>query len=241
MKVLITSGGTKIKFDDVRFLEWDFWADGATSVFTNFSKGGFGSRIAYSLLNSHEPEKIQIHHLHGSDAANQNDFGWDKNSYFSYPFFDYHEYAEKLENLLKNTQPDIVFLSAAVADYGLPQIEGKVSSDQDEITIKLKKLPKVISKVKEWHPNCIQVGFKLLSNVTTETLIDTAFKAGDKSGSDFTVANDLATLKSGKHSVYLVDHHNRNVDMYPVWCKVMITQFLTALIRKAKKYKTDIE
>jgi phosphopantothenate-cysteine ligase len=69
-------------------------------------------------------------------------------------------------------------------------------------------LPKLIARVKDWAPGIYLVGFKLLSGADEATLIETARKAGTENRSDLTVANDMATLRQGRHTIHLV----RDVD-----------------------------
>lgn len=238
IRVLVTSGGTRIKFDDVRSLELDYGFDAEPS-FGNFSKGGFGWNLCYAMHYMFHPHDFLQFHLHAKDAPTLKDIFVD--SYWPIDYFYYEEYAQQLETIMKTQKPHIVFLAAAVSDYGLPKLDGKVSSDQDKIAFELSKLPKLINKVKEWHPDCIQVGFKLLSNVSEDLLVETAIKAGTKAGSDFTIANDLETIKNGRHSVYLVDHSDGSVTQYPVWAKSLIQRFLKKLFEKCdgrKGFKT---
>lgn len=213
MKILITAGGTKIRLDDVRYLDWDF--AGCVPVLNNFSTGAFGAKLADAFTGLWDEERCdgdgeqvfdhQVHLLRSTDAIPARREGAVYSNFSCSTFFTYEEYSQKLEELCRKEKFDIVIVAAAVSDYGLPFTEGKISSDQDEITIKLRRLPKVITKIKEWNPGCIQIGFKLLSNVTEETLLNTAIESGKKSGSDFTIANDLGRKNAGDHFVYLID------------------------------------
>lgn len=200
-KFLVTSGGTKVPLDDVRFIG-------------NFSKGRFGANIVDALfrLTDDDREK-QYWHLRADDAARPQlcepgpfqDYA--PENYRSVWFSTYEQYAAALEKTLRENKFDMVFLAAAVSDFGTPKVEGKISSDSEEMIFTCKKLPKLITKVKEWGgPDLIQVGFKLLSNVTSEVLERTAFESGQRSGSDFTIANDLQTLKAKQHEVLVVHH-----------------------------------
>jgi len=104
-----------------------------------------------------------------------------------------------------------VLLAAAVSDYGpetgplddcrIPR--GKISSSQDELTIRLKPLPKIIAQVKQWNPDVFLVGFKLLVDASEEDLAAAAKKQIDSAGSDLVVANDMRDLKMGAHRLHL--------------------------------------
>jgi phosphopantothenate-cysteine ligase len=58
--------------------------------------------------------------------------------------------------------------------------------------------------VRDWAPSVYLVGFKLLSNVPRDALIRRAGEAGRINRADLTVANDLQTLKQGRHTLHLV-------------------------------------
>jgi len=80
----------------------------------------------------------------------------------------------------------------------------KISSDIDDLIIVMKKTPKVISTIKVLQPKTILVGFKLLSNVSLETLIDTGYSLLEKNSCDLVLANDLAQITEDKHVGYLI-------------------------------------
>ncbi len=212
MTILITSGGTIIKIDDVRNI-------------SNFSSGSFLSKIAEeSLLSGH-----RVIYLHAKNAKKpfQERFIFDpaktaqpqfskfltsqqifskikKNIiYVQYQTFD--EYASALEHILSAHRIDIAFMGAAVSDYGMDPHKGKLSSSKDSLVLKLKKNKKVIQHVKRWSKYPLfQVGFKLLSGVDKETLVETAYKSGLDNKSDITIGNDLQKIRSGKREVFCV-------------------------------------
>ena len=100
MKVLITSGGTKVKIDMVRNI-------------SNMSKGTFGSKIAYEFLDR---ENYDVTFLMAKDSKYPNQNG-------SYGYRKLVEYVtfedyERLLNIYLDEKPDIIVLAAAVSDYG---------------------------------------------------------------------------------------------------------------------------
>ena len=109
-----------------------------------------------------------------------------------------------LEAPLKANPIDIAFLAMAVSDYAPLPFAGKLSSGADDLTIRCRRLPKVIQSVRDWSPSVYLVGFKLLSNVTEDELILEGEKACLANRADLTVANDLQSLAAGKHTVHLV-------------------------------------
>lgn len=82
--------------------------------------------------------------------------------------------------------------------------DSKVSSDIDDMVILMKKTPKVISLIKQLQPETLLIGFKLLSNVSHEVLIDTAYNLLMKNNCDLVLANDLSEITGDKHKGYLV-------------------------------------
>ena len=80
----------------------------------------------------------------------------------------------------------------------------KVSSYEDGIMIKLKRTPKIISMIKEWNPDTMLVGFKLLNGVPKEDLIQVATDLLNKNRCSYVVANDLTAIGASGHKAYLV-------------------------------------
>lgn len=210
MKILITSGGTKIPVDRVRNI-------------TNMSSGTFGSKIAIELLKMNQ-EVIFLKAKHSkfpftadidfykSKGMVSNDFNDAINlytkyneNYREYQYVTYDEYEHGLQFTINVEQPEIIVLAAAVSDYGVENyIDGKIRSKEDAMTIKLKVLPKLIGKVKEWAPTAKLVGFKLLVNSKYVDLIAAAKKSIVDNKCDMVVANDLQDIRDNNHKVYLV-------------------------------------
>ena len=83
--------------------------------------------------------------------------------------------------------------------------EGKLSSQMDSPVLLLKKTPKIIPMFRNVAPKAVIVGFKLLSRVTKEELIDTARRLLHKNGCDFVLANDASEIRGDDHHAYLID------------------------------------
>ncbi|MDD6764452.1 MAG: phosphopantothenate--cysteine ligase, partial [Firmicutes bacterium] len=58
--------------------------------------------------------------------------------------------------------------------------------------------PKVIANLREWFPDSLLIGCKLLEGVTKEELYSVATKLAAKNSMDFIMANDLADLRKGR-------------------------------------------
>lgn len=199
MKILITSGGTKIKIDMVRSI-------------TNMSKGTFGSKIAEEFLMRNmksSEEKLSVTFLHakgsklpfnGDDIYRNKTFNFCK--FVEYETFD--DYSDRLMEELK-TQPDIVVLAAAVSDYGVVNyVNGKIRS-KDNMTIELKPLPKLISTVREHCQEAVICGFKLLVNSTQEELLFAGMESLFKNKLDLVIGNDLRDIKADNHKLTIIE------------------------------------
>ena len=81
----------------------------------------------------------------------------------------------------------------------------KISSYEPNLTVKLTLTPKLIARLREWYPESVLVGFKLLENVTKEYLIEVARKLCEKNKMDYIIANDLHDLRNGEHLSFLVN------------------------------------
>ena len=149
MKILITSGGTKIPIDRVRSI-------------TNMSKGTFGSRIADAFFDEgleafrvgneyrNPIDKITFFMAKGSKLPTSQSIndeiyedGYRPIEYVEYSTFD--DYKNGIEKLLTEETYDIIVVAAAVSDYGVANYyDGKYRSREDDMRIKLVKLPKIL-------------------------------------------------------------------------------------------------
>lgn len=209
MKILITSGGTKVPIDDVRHIGNMSSGRFASSVATEFLQSG---HVVFFLHANGSKTPFQI----DSDLANfegfyntnrevcrkYNLFDACSGRYTQIPYYDFNEYLNQFENLVSNFQFDAVISMAAVSDYGVDKTEGKISSSTAP-SIQLKPLPKVINCVKELAPETKLVAFKLLVNATEEQFHNAANKVFINSKADLVVGNDLSEIKKGKHSIII--------------------------------------
>jgi phosphopantothenate--cysteine ligase len=211
MKILITSGGTKVPIDRVRDI-------------TNMSKGTFGSKISEQLLKldqdvfflkskgSRSPMSATVDFAannHGEPvmAAVENAQAL-YTRYFEHwremEYTTFNQYRDCLEHIVKVEKPDVVVLAAAASDYGVANfVNGKIRSN-DDYKIFLEPLPKLIYYIKEWLPTAKLVGFKLLVESTPDGLIAAAKRSIADNKCDLMVANDLQDIKDNKHRVFIV-------------------------------------
>ena len=214
MKILITSGGTKIPIDRVRSI-------------TNMSRGTFGSRIAdaffndglkeFRTKNEHGTpiEKITFFMAKGSrkptfQSMNDETYedGYRPIEYVEYSTFD--DYKSGIEELLKNEKYDLIVVAAAVSDYGVANYyNGKYRSREDDMCIKLVKLPKILPIMRKLAPESVICGFKLLVDSTNDELLDAMKKQIAESDVDLVIGNDLRDIKSNDHRLIVMSKHNR--------------------------------
>lgn len=202
MKVLITSGGTKIPIDSVRHIG-------------NMSSGTFGSKILDSFNRnlSKQDSANEIYFLGAVDSK----VPWAgrvgrkpeirSGKHFSLnviPYVTYDDYAKELERLCKEIQPDIIVLSAAVSDYGVENpVKGKIRSSEAEMFIPLKKLPKLIGFVRDWCPDAMICGFKLLVDSKDDELHDACKCQLIDNRIDMVVGNDLRDIRQDNHTLHI--------------------------------------
>lgn len=196
MKILVTSGGTKVKIDMVRSI-------------TNMSRGTFGSQICdsflktfnVSALNPFCSDEVVFLYAKNSRLPKSNRLNYVR--FVEYDTFD--DYRSKITELLMNEHFDIIVLAAAVSDYGVANyFNGKYHSS-DNMTIQLVKLPKVITEVRELAKDSVVCGFKLLVNSTDEELMEAIQKQFDENGIDLCVGNDLRDIKNDNHRLTIVE------------------------------------
>ena len=219
MKILITSGGTKIPIDRVRSI-------------TNMSHGTFGSRIADAFFdeglaafrtgNEHGNtiEKITFFMAKGSrkptlQSLNDETYedGYRPIEYVEYSTFD--DYKSGIEELLKNETYDVIVVAAAVSDYGVVNYyNGKSRSREDDMCIKLVKLPKVLPIMRKLAPNSTICGFKLLVDSTEDELLDAMKKQMVESNVDLVVGTDLHDIKNDNHRLLIISRHDLDPRLY---------------------------
>lgn len=201
MKIIITAGGTSERIDDVRSI-------------TNTSTGRLGHAIGESFLKQYGEEIEQLYYLHGLRAIPV-----EGANVTAIPVAGVRDLERELRKLLAAEKIDAVIHAMAVSDYMVKEVttlqkikngdasklEGnKISSNIDDLTIIMERSPKVIGMIKKVNPQAALVGFKLLSHVPHEELIDVSYHLLEKNNCSFVLANDLAEISSTAHRGYLI-------------------------------------
>lgn len=187
LRALVTAGGTREPIDDVR-------------VLTNISSGRFGVAIARALAAA----GVETTLVGSRDAIAM--LGPTDGAIERVRFTTFRNLAETLAAAATNSaRPDLVCMTAAVADYSPVPTEGKLRSDTDELVIRCIRNPKLIAAFREqFGIRTFLVGFKLLSRASREELINRARTQLQEYRLNLVVANDLTAIRGGRRTIILV-------------------------------------
>lgn len=219
-KIIITAGGTSERIDNVRKI-------------TNSSSGKLGYTIANKLIELHEKQIEKIYYvcsktshkpIHDKieiiEIVDTSDLETTIRklltsniiNYFIHSMavsdytVDYVTTAESLAlNIEKNSDKNVLEL---IKNHNDKLTDNKISSEREDIIIKLKKTPKIIAIIKNISPNTYLIGFKLLDNVSKENLINTAIRLKNKNNCNLVVANDLENIRDGNHKAFIIKKDN---------------------------------
>lgn len=207
VRALITAGGTRDSIDDVR-LSSHLKITGTPGLvevnhfdIDNFARGTFGLEIARAFA----ARQVEVTLVGSRDllrGINQVPPG-----IRLVPFRSFADLGDALRREIPAVGPDFVLMTAAVADYSPVAVEGKLSSDQDELLVRCRRNPKLLDLLRPLAgPSATLVGFKLLSGVPDETLEGVARAQIERASLDATVANDFRRIdwERGIHPVLLV-------------------------------------
>lgn len=214
--VIITAGGTSEKIDNVRKI-------------TNSSSGKLGCTIANKLIEMNAKNIDKIYYVCPKNSVKPN-----HEKIEIIEIMDTNDLETTIRNLLTNNFINYFIHSMAVSDYTVDYVTtaeslgqsiennkehnildlicnhndklsaNKISSNEENLIIKLKKTPKIISIIKDISPKTYLVGFKLLDKVSEENLINTAIKLKEKNKCDLVIANDLDNIRKGTHKAYII-------------------------------------
>lgn len=181
-KILITSGGTLEKWDNVR-------------GHTNLSKGIMGTYLAESAIQA----GADVIYMHGYFA--QKPASHEHITFIGFEGIE--DLGNKLKSILTSEKVDIVIMAVAGSDWVIDKVfdqqgnemkeKGKMPSDEPPI-IHFKKAPKVIAQVKTWAPDVTLVGFKLEATEDVNELLGRAKIRMESSDATYMVANSSKSL-----------------------------------------------
>lgn len=222
-KIVITAGGTSEKIDNVRKI-------------TNSSTGKLGKMIAEKMMEYKEKEIEVIYYICSKEAVRP-----DNKKVKIIEITDTEDLKKEVTTLLHKEKIDYFIHSMAVSDYTVDYVttseklaesivnskenvidvinknqntlnDNKISSNLDNLIIKLKKTPKIINLIKKESPETYLVGFKLLDNVSEEELREVAYKLMVKNKCNLVVANDLNNIRKGNHKAFIVKNEDKYIE-----------------------------
>ncbi|MDR0852898.1 MAG: phosphopantothenate--cysteine ligase [Clostridiales Family XIII bacterium] len=223
LTVLITSGGTSEKIDDVRRI-------------TNSGTGRLGALIADTFAE--EDASLDLHYVCSENAVRPH-----SKKAIVHTVDGVRELLGAVTDLSVSVGGfDIIIHSMAVGDYTVAAVsdeklmsedilgrilsdgdsnepssvistgllnppkllDKKISSDKENIIVVLEKAPKVIGTLRPLNPDAVIVGFKLLAGVSDEELIAVGGKLLAKNDCNFVLANDMTTVRTDAHAGILI-------------------------------------
>ena len=186
-KILISSGGTQEKIDDIRFITNRSTGQTAASIADAFIENGFD--VTYLAGENAKRPMLDCHII---------------------PYTDFKSLELILDANLLNRH-HVFIHAAAVSDYSVAPQEGKISSDAEKIEIILTRNPKIINKIKIMNPNIKLIGFKLTSTADKELILDKVSSLFKNAYCDLVVHNDWSTVKTN-NSVFNIYKNNEMKD-----------------------------
>lgn len=217
LKILITAGGTKEDIDTVRFI-------------TNFSTGSLGR--AFSVEAAKRGHEVTL--LAPKELPLMT--GPLPESVIHQPFRSTADLQQALKTAAESQKWDVVIHSAAVSDYKPEAQAGKISSDKDELVIRMVKTPKLINSFREWFGRAFLVGFKLLSGTPPKERHKIALAQIKKNRTNLCVENDLTEVSSKSHKARLVTPEGGAVPV-PVGDKAQVASSILDFIEKRQKVR----
>jgi phosphopantothenate---cysteine ligase (CTP) len=199
--ILITSGGTLEKWDEVR-------------GHTNLATGTMGRYLAEKAL----ADGANVIYLHGYFAVKPSEH----ERLRLQSFMGIEDLADKLRELVSKEHVHAVIMTAAVSDWVVDKMvdqqgnlitdTGKISSDNPPV-VHFKKAPKVISQIKDWSPSTTLVGFKLEHTADEDYLLGRARQRMETWRADYCVANASSSLHTQVTPHYIVPREGEVVTL----------------------------
>lgn len=214
MRILITSGATREPIDSVRYI-------------SNVSTGKTGSQIAQTFSEM-GAEVVFLTGLGSIRPSGQIEI---------VEFSSFQNLNQHLENLLRSRAFDAVIHAAAVSDFSFAEPSlGKISSDTEELHLKLTRNFKLVERLKDYccHPDYTQiVAFKLTDTVSTQKRLEAVHRLSRHPKIDLVVHNDLSEITpDGRHDFSI---YARDAILASGSSKAEMAQILFKLVKERSK------
>jgi len=185
-KVLITAGPTIEYIDPVRVITNQSTGKTGVLLASEFVSAGSKVTMIYGPGTEMPPKGAKVVHVKTSSQM-----------------------SEALRKEMRQKW-DIVILAAAVSDYSPEKpSKTKLDSNLSRISLKMKKVPKMINDIKKIQKDVFLVGFKAETGISKQELIKKAREKIVQADCDLVIANDIGTKRykenSGYNNVILVD------------------------------------
>lgn len=228
MNIVVTAGGTNEKIDDVRFITNMSTGKLGSEIINSLTDKFFNEEtlrdhtIFYIYAKGADfpvgascIRYIEVTDTRSVEATVKKIITENKIDYFIHSMA-ISDYAvdkvftmDDIINALSDRNP---FDKSAIKD-ALVSMKGinndtKISSENEEMFISMKKTPKIIDMIKKTDKNIFLISFKLLSDVSRDKLIEVAQKQLERTDSDIVIANDLKTIRNGSHKAIFVEKNN---------------------------------
>ncbi|MDD5575113.1 MAG: phosphopantothenoylcysteine decarboxylase, partial [Candidatus Omnitrophica bacterium] len=166
-KILITVGPTWVPIDDVR-------------VISNISSGEFGTLLVQEAVARGMKADVFL-----GPVTHAGDLKGARVSRFKY----FDQLLGLVSSALARKHYDVILHCAAVSDYLLEPVSGKISSGRKQLVLRLTPAPKLVRIMRRLNPRAFLVMFKLEGEVTDAVLLKRALEAMKKVSADLVVAN----------------------------------------------------
>jgi phosphopantothenate-cysteine ligase/phosphopantothenoylcysteine decarboxylase/phosphopantothenate--cysteine ligase len=183
-RVLITGGSTRVMIDQVRCIGNIFKGRTAIHLADHFIREGCDVVVIGNpgMSDFSESARGKLRRLR------------------VLPYKTYDQLYKTMEEVITNREFDVIIHSAAVSDYRVADVlnsdmksvmAGKVSSDSDELYLKMVPTEKIVDKIRGWGHKGKLVKFKLQVDMPVSELIEVAKNSRKTSDADVIVANCL--------------------------------------------------
>ena len=178
-KVLITAGPTIEYIDPVRVITNQSTGKTGVLLASEFVSAGSKVTMIYGPGTEMPPKGAKVVHVKTSSQM-----------------------SEALKKEMRQKW-DIVILAAAVSDYSPEKpSKTKLDSNLSRISLKMKKVPKMINDIKKIQKDVFLVGFKAETGISKEQLIKKAREKITQADCDLVIANDIGTKRYKENPGY---------------------------------------
>lgn len=191
--VIITAGPTREFIDEVRFI-------------SNPSSGRTGIELAKEAMYHGATVDLvlgptQLKSPHGVK---------------SYNVISSEEMTKKSMELLEANPDSIIILSAAMGDFTMDKIGGKIKSGNN-LELTLKPTTKLSSQIKQQFPKSKLILFKAEAGLAKDDLIKSAITKLRSDNADLIIANDIADpsygFSSDQNHVFVITNEGKSIEI----------------------------